>query len=137
MPEDALEELAHLDEVTGRARKALELKLAAMMLKEDWGDAAKVAIELCGQAVNEPDFFLHAAFCKHESGDTKEAKNWLLRGPDSLQEFPVYHYNMACYLWTLGEKERARNFLNKAVEMDEGFLEAAKDDEDLIGMNLS
>lgn len=136
MPEDALEELENMDEVTGQRRKVLELKLAAMMLQEDWENGAVVARELCGLAVDEPDFFLHAAFCTHESGDTEEAKKWLLSGPDSLQEFPVYHYNMACYLWTLGEKERARNHLSKAVEMDGSFLDVAKDDKDLVGMNL-
>ena len=48
----------------------------------------------------------------------------------------VFHYNMACYLWTLGEQEAARGYLDKAVAMDEGFLEAARTDRDLVGMEI-
>ncbi len=136
MPDDALEELENLEGEEAGDRRALELKLAALMVKEAWKDASGIACRLCELAVDEPEFFLHAAFCIHESGDTGEAKNWLLRGPDVLQEMPVFHYNMACYLWTLGEKERARNHLGKAVEMDASFLESAREDRDLVGMDL-
>ncbi len=136
MPDDALEELQNLGADDTQDRKAMELTLAALMLKEDWNKASRIAAQLCELAVDEPDFFLHAAFCIHEAGDTGEAKNWLLRGPGVLQEMPVFHYNMACYLWTLGEKERARNHLSKAVEMDESFLEFAREDSDLAGMEI-
>lgn len=136
MPDDALEELGALEGKEREGRKALELKLAAEMIKEDWNVASETARALCGQAVDEPDFFLSAAYCLHEDGETEEARKWLLKGPDSLSEIPVFHYNMACYLWTLGEKERARNHLAKAVEMDESFLESAKEDRDLAGMDF-
>lgn len=136
MPDDALEELSSLDNSDKEIRRALELKLAAQMAKEDWKVASVTAMSLCRQAVDESDFFLSAAFCLHESGDTEEARKWLLNGPETLHEIPVYHYNMACYLWTLGEKERAKNHLAKAVAMDESFLESARDDRDLVGMEL-
>lgn len=136
MPEDALEELNGLSGQDSEESKVLELKLAAQMAKEDWKNAAETAMALCSQSVDEPEFFLSAAYCLHETGETAEAKNWLQRGPDVLSEMPVFHYNMACYLWTLGEKERARNHLSKAVEMDESFMESARYDKDLVGMNI-
>jgi hypothetical protein len=49
----------------------------------------------------------------------------------------VFHYNIACYLWTLGEAKRARSHLKQAITMDESFLEAARDDRDLAGMDLA
>ncbi len=136
MPDDALEELDSLEEAEREGRKAQELKLAAEMTKEDWKTASETARNLCRQAVDEPDFFLSAAYCLHENGDTDEARKWLLKGPESLNEIPVFHYNMACYLWTLGEGERARNHLAKAVDMDENFLESAREDSDLAGMEF-
>lgn len=136
MPDDALEELAGLSGEDRDERKALELKLAAQMSKENWKEASDTAQNLCRQAVDEPEFFLSAAFCLHETGDTDEARKWLLSGPDILEEMPVFHYNMACYLWKLGEGERARNYLAKAVEMDDTFLESARSDRDLIGMEF-
>ncbi|MFD2257383.1 tetratricopeptide repeat protein [Luteolibacter algae] len=137
MPDDALEELKSLGSTgSGQERRALELKLAAEMAKEDWTESSKTAGILCRMAVDDPEFFLSAAYCNHEAGNTEEAKNWLMRGPDVLNEMPVYHYNMACYLWKLGESERAKNHLAKAVQMDESFLDSAKQDRDLVGMEL-
>ena len=136
MPDDALEELDALQGEDREERKVLELKLSAEMAKEQWKEGAVTAEKLCRMAVDEPDFFLSVAFCLHETGETEEARNWLQRGPEVLSEFPVYHYNMACYHWMLGEKERAKNHLAKAIDMDEGFLEAAREDKDLVGMDF-
>lgn len=136
MPDDALAELSALTGEERGERRVLELKLAAEMAKGDWATASDTALELCEMAVDEPDFFMSAAYCLHEAGRTAEARKCLLKGPGVLAEFPVYHYNMACYLWTLGEKEAAREHLDKAVAMDEGFLEAARTDRDLVGMEI-
>ena len=136
MPEDALEELEGLSPADRETKKALELKLAAQMTKKVWKAASETAIRLCNQSVDEPDYFVNAAYCFHENGETEEARKWLQRGPETLSEMPVFHYNMACYLWKLGENERARNHLSKAVEMDESFMESARHDEDLAGMEL-
>lgn len=134
MPGDALNELKalpkeHLDE-----KIVLELLLAGEMALQDWKAAAETAKRLCMEAVDEPDFFLSAAFCLHELGETDEARKMLLRGPEVLSEMAVFHYNMACYLWTLGEKERAHNHLAQAFEMDESFKESARYDKDLVGL---
>ncbi len=63
MPGDALNELKalpkeHLDE-----KIVLELLLAGEMALQDWKAAAETAKRLCMEAVDEPDFFLSAAFC--------------------------------------------------------------------------
>lgn len=136
MPENALEELEGLPLADRDTRKALELKLAAQMSKSDWKLASETAVGLCTQGTEESEYFVSAAYCFHEMGDTEEARKWLLRGPETLTEMPVYHYNMACYLWKLGESERARNHLAKAIEMDESFMESARHDKDLAGMEL-
>ncbi len=136
MPDDALEELDGLTGDERGSKEALGLKLSIQMAKESWQDAAQTAVVLCGLAADEPDYFLSAAFCLHEAGKTEQACKVLRSGPRVLEEFPVYHYNMACYLWTLGEKEEAKTHLGKAVAMDEGFLDFARNDRDLVGMEL-
>lgn len=115
-------------------RAPLELKLAAQMERESWNAASETARLLCLKAENEPEFFLRAAFCLHETGDTLAACNQLLRGPKALFEMAIFHYNIACYLWTLGEAERARSHLKQAIAMDDGYLEAARGDRDLAGI---
>ncbi len=132
--DEALTELERLPMETRTQREALELKLAAQMVNQAWNSASDTARLLCLKAADEPVFFLRAAFCLHETGDTLAACNWLLRGPKTLFDMAIFHYNLACYLWTLGEAKRARSHLQQAITMDESFLAAARDDHDLAGI---
>ncbi len=134
LADEALYELQTLPMEYQSERETLEVKLAAEMNHCAWNAASETARLLCLKAANEPEFFLRAAYCLHETGDTLAARNQLLQGPKTLFEMPVFHYNLACYLWTLGEAKRARNHLKKAITMDDSFEEAAKEDRDLIGI---
>lgn len=134
--DEALAELESLPTEARTQRPALELQLAAQMICQSWNSAADTARLLCLKAADEPVFFLRAAFCLHETGDTLAACNLLLRGPKSLFEMAIFHYNLACYLWTLGEAKRARSHLKQAIRMDRSFLETAREDCDLIGIDL-
>jgi hypothetical protein len=134
LADEALYELETLPADAKTRRDALEVKLAAQMDCQKWNRASDTARILCLKAADEPVFFLRAAFCLHETGDTLAARNWLLRGPKTLFEMAIFHYNLACYLWILGEGKRARTHLKKAITMDESFLEAARDDRDLAGI---
>jgi Flp pilus assembly protein TadD len=79
----------------------------------------------------EARFFIHAAYCLHETGDTLAARDWLLRGPATLIEDPLFHYNIACYLAVLGDCKRAETHLERAFEMDASLRETAQEDTDL------
>lgn len=134
LPCDALEELCLLPHEQQTQHKVLELKLRAQMECRAWNAAADTARLLCAKEPKEPDFFLRAAYCLHETGDTLAAHNQLLRGPKVLFTLAIFHYNLACYLWTLGDQARARNHLEKAIAMDESYREEALKDRDLIGI---
>jgi hypothetical protein len=136
LADEALYELQSLPAEEQRGREALEVKLVALMECRSWNMASETARLLCLMAKNEPEFFLRAAFCLHETGDTLAACNQLLRGPKTLFEMAVFHYNLACYLWTLGEGPRARSHLKQAITMDDSFRNAARDDRDLVGISL-
>ena len=134
LADEALYELQTLPPEVQRLRAALELTLAAQMDREMWNLASETARLLCLKAEDEPEFFLRAAFCLHETGDTLAACNQLLRGPKTLFEMAIFHYNLACYLWTLGEADRARSHLKQAIAMDDSYLESAREDRDLAGI---
>lgn len=134
LADEALFELQSLPFEHQTGRDALEVKLTAQMDCQSWNGASETARLLCLKAADEPEFFLRAAYCLHETGDTLAACNQLLRGPKTLFEMAIFHYNLACYLWTLGEANRARSHLKQAIEMDHSFLEAARDDRDLAGI---
>lgn len=134
--DEALSELDRLPMDARTQREALELKLAAQMVGQSWNAAADTARLLCLKVATEPVFFLRAAFCLHETGDTLAACHWLLRGPKTLFDMAIFHYNLACYLWTLGEAARARSHLQQAITMDESLRDAARDDRDLAGIGV-
>jgi hypothetical protein len=136
LADEALYELQALPSEVQMLRGPLELKLAAQMDRGQWNPASETARLLCLKAEDVPEFFLRAAYCLHETGDTLAACNQLLKGPKTLFEMAIFHYNLACYLWTLGEGPRARSHLKQAIEMDESYLESAREDRDLAGMKL-
>lgn len=98
-----------------------------------WNAASETARLLCVKEPKNAGFFLQAAFCLHETGDTLAARNWLLRGPKSLLSMAAFHYNLGCYLWVLGEKKSARGHLAQAFRMDESLVDFARQDRDLSG----
>ena len=104
------------------------------MKASTWNAAADTARLLCKKHPAHADYFLHAAYCLHVTGDTLAARNQLLCGPKTLLALPHFHYNIACYLWTLGEQARARTHLSQAIAMDESYRHSALTDRDLIGI---
>ena len=136
LPGEALVELAPLPWRIQIRRPVLELRLAAEMSHEAWNRASETARMLCLRFPTEPRFFLNAAFCLHETGDTLEACRWLLRGPKALFGDPVFHYNLACYLNVMGQATRARGHLETAFRMEPGLREEADQDEDLAGLMM-
>ncbi|MCH7224502.1 tetratricopeptide repeat protein [Haloferula sp. A504] len=131
LPEEALQELESLSARDRMRRQALELKLAAQMKAERWNAGADTGRLLCLREPKEPQFFIQAAYCLHETGDTAAARNWLMTGPSSLIEDPLFHYNIACYHAVLGESKQARSHLKRAISMDESLRWRACHDDDL------
>lgn len=134
LPDEALAELESIRGDFKTTRAVLEIKLAAQMHQGQWNTASDTARMLCMKANDEPRFFLRAAFCLHETGDTFAACNWLLKGPRSLHDMAIFHYNMACYLSVLGKAQRAKVHLNRALDMDERLREEAGEQKALAGI---
>jgi len=134
LPEEALAELEELAARDRMRRQALELKLFAQMKAGRWNAGADTGRLLCLREPKEPRFFLHAAYCLHETGDTVAARNWLMTGPSTLMEDPLFHYNIACYHAVLGEEKQARSHLSRALSMDGSLRRRAEADDDLASL---
>jgi Flp pilus assembly protein TadD len=134
LPEDALRELETLEPRDRMRKQALELKLVAQMKAGRWNAGADTGRLLCLREPKEPRFFIQAAYCLHETGDTEAARNWLMTGPSSLIEDPLFHYNIACYHAVLGESKRARSHLRRAFSMDASLRGRAREDQDLSAL---
>ncbi len=134
LPDEALIELDSVPPASRSSVEVLEVTLAAQMGCQQWNFASETARLLCVKAGREPDFYLQAAYCLHETGDTLAARDWLLRGPKELIEMPIFHYNIACYHWDLGNGNQARTHLKRAISMDETYEEIARRNRDLEGI---
>ncbi len=131
MAEDALVELRNMPARDQKSERYKELLLATQMMLKHWKSAALTAQELCTANENEKSYFIHAAFCLHETGDTLAALLQLLAGPKSLQADSLYHYNLACYHSVLGNLADARTCLDKSFKLDPDLEKTAADDVDL------
>jgi tetratricopeptide (TPR) repeat protein len=131
MYEEAIRVLDRLSFEDQLRSEVLELRVVVQMKACRWKEALVASERLCAMAPDVPIGFIHAAFCLHELGCTREAKELLLEGPPSLVKEATYHYNLACYECVLGNLETAQAYLETSVSLDFKLREFAKEDPDL------
>jgi len=137
MAEDALVELRNIPSSEQSTERYKELLLATEMMLKHWNTAASTAKELCHINPKEKSYFIHAAFCLHETGDTLAALRQLLAGPKALLEDPLYHYNLACYHAVLENLTDAKSCLTQAFKLDPELKKTAPFDDDLKNLYSS
>jgi predicted Zn-dependent protease len=117
--------------------EVLELRVVVEMKLCRWKRALVASEKLCAVAPDAAIGFIHAAFCLHELGRTREAREVLLEGPASLVNEATYHYNLACYECVLGNLDTARAYLDASVSLDGKLKEFAQEDPDLEPLHSS
>lgn len=132
MIEDALAELDRLPVSDQNHPLALETRISVLIEARRWPEALEYS-EILSHADSERALagYFHRAFCLHELGRTKEARQCLESAPASLKERPVYHYNLACYCAVLGDLESALDSLRRCFKMEPKFRMLARQDDDL------
>ena len=131
MTAESIAELNAIDDAFQHRPEVLQLRLHHLMRKKQWSRALTISRRLCRAAPDASAGFLHAGFCLHQIGRTREAKELLLRGPTALLKEPIYYYNMGCYEVLLGNLKDARVHLQISFKMDSSFRDLAKRDPDL------
>ena len=103
MVDDALAELDSLPIAARERVEVLHLRCSAHIQARRWPEALQIGQLVCQLDPQGPPGFLQAAFCLHELGRTREAREVLLGGPSSLLNEATYHYNLGCYDAALGQ----------------------------------
>lgn len=129
--EEAFAELNRLPAIMHARCDVMEINVLCHMGERRWSHALEWARALCQLDPEEPGGFIHAAYCLHEMGRTREAVDVLMHGPASLQSKAVFFYNLGCYHARLGEIDAALDMLRKAFLKDGSLRKAAKRDPDL------
>ena len=134
MPNEALRELDSLPQAAQGRQDVLQVRLFIFMRGSRWREAMEVCDTLRRGDPEQPTGFIHGAFCLHELGQTREAKDLLLSGPAALLHEATYFYNLGCYDAVLGNVAEAQRSLEISFKMDDKFREIAKYDPDLKGV---
>ena len=137
MAAESIAELNAIEDEYQHRPEVLQLRLHHLMRKKQWSRALTVSRRLCRAAPQASAGFLHAGFCLHQIGRTREAKELLLRGPTALLKEPIYYYNMGCYEVLLGNLKDARVHLQISFKMDSSFRDLAKRDPDLSPLHAT
>lgn len=111
--------------------EAQELRITILLDRGDYDDALQLSETLCDLFPDRHSGFIHGAYCLHARGKTGEAIAFLQSGPVSLQEEPIYFFNLACYELALGKAEVAMSWLEQSFEMDPPSRAKALEDPDL------
>ncbi len=136
LPDLALDELNLLPDAVRNGPLGVESRLSVFMQAKRWKHALTAGRELCRIAPDKTAGFIHTAFCLHELGKSREAREVLSSGPPALKAEPTYHYNLACYEAALGNIEQARAHLNVSFAMDKSLKDYARTDPDLQPLGL-
>ena len=131
MPETALRELDELPPRDQSRQEVLQVRLFIFMRWRNWKEAMRICDRLRKSDPGQTTGYIHGAFCLHELGRTREAKDLLLGGPAALLREATYYYNMGCYDAVLGNLRDAQHALEISFKMDDKFREIAKYDPDL------
>ncbi|MCB1231492.1 MAG: tetratricopeptide repeat protein [Verrucomicrobiae bacterium] len=129
---DAWERLAELPEEERVHPRTLRLKAQLHIAASDFAQALSICRQLCDVAPGDPAGYIHGAYCLHELGDTEEARELLLSGPETLREEPIFFYNLGCYEARLGETDAACAWLLRSFQMNAALRQHARTDPDLM-----
>jgi predicted Zn-dependent protease len=135
MPEEALRELQSLPVEDARRMDVMQLMLLLLMQLGRWHDGVELCQTMRSEEPDSTTGYIHGAFCLHELGQTREAKELLLTGPGALRQEATFYYNMGCYDAVLGNVDEARASLERSFCMDERFREIARHDPDLAAVH--
>ena len=71
------------------------------------------------------------AFATRRTDSLEAARLILVNAVERLPGVAVFHFNLACYAAQLGELDRAKASLSRAIELQPGYRQQALEDEDL------
>ena len=132
---EAWRELDGLSDAAQHRPDVLEMRVLILINERKWRDALALSRQLAEIAPQEEGGWVHAAYCLHELGRTREAIQALLSAPPSLREKAIYHYNLACYSCVLGQIDAAREALFRSFALDKRYRDFARFDSDLTPLH--
>lgn len=137
MQEDAWNELKEIESEFARTPDVVQMRTLLLLRDEKWEEALELTSELREMIPDGVAGYIHGAFCLHELKRTSEAKKMLLSAPEAIKKEAIFYYNLGCYQAAIGDVDDARKCLHKSFDLDEGLMEVARKDPDLVALKDS
>jgi predicted Zn-dependent protease len=131
MWQEAAQELDQLAPGAQSHPLVLQARLEIDMGAGCWRQAAILGHSMCTHWPERKGLRLKTSLCLHRSGQTREARDYLLTDKTSLQESPDYHYLLACYETNMGLLKQAWRSLRTCVRLDSTYRMRALRDQEL------
>jgi tetratricopeptide (TPR) repeat protein len=122
MPDHALRELSHIQDVGNKRYVACMLRGEALLLKNDQRKALDAFREAHVERPTELDALMRMAWCFKRIDQLPQAIDAMKLAYQFHKDVPVVLYNLACYYSLAGEKDDALSWLGRAFRMDRQLL---------------
>lgn len=99
---------------------------------EDWEMAVTISRTLWEAQPDVVDTWVAYAYAVRRHEKITNARTILLQAVERFSDDAIIPYNLACYECQLGNIEKARIYLKRALSLDTTFRRIALEDEDLI-----
>jgi len=131
MKKQALEALVEILEPDRQASAVLTLGLAVRIEQGEWKKAVELAAELARRQPQVAQHWIQWAYATRRAVAIEAARAILMEGLSRHPTEGMFHFNLACYAAQLGQLDDAREYLETAYGLHEGFRTLAETDEDL------
>ena len=115
--QSANDELENIDPELRAHPDVLKIRFHICSAAKNWELALVVAEALVKYLPDDVEPWIHRSFALHEMKRTGEAQEQLLPAQEKFPAEWIVRYNLACYACQLGQREEARQLLQRAVEL--------------------
>ena len=130
MPDHALRELNHIQDVGNKSYVAYMLRGEALLLKKDHITALDAFREAHVERPTDLDALMRMAWCLKRIDQLQQAIDVMKLAYQFHKDVPIVLYNMACYYSLAGEKDDALSWLGRAFRMDRQLLKLIDNETD-------
>ena len=131
---EAAAELARIPPPDHESLEVFGLRSAVLHEQKDWPQLAGVAHAFARRWPAEPSAWVTWAYATRRAQTLDAAEKILLEGERHHPGEATIQFNLGCYACLRGDLTEARRRVDRAIELDAKFSEAAETDPDLAAL---
>src|SRR5690242_20372578 len=128
---EADSELDKIDPFCRALPEVLAVRLAIYRGLKKWELMQEIAKRLKEFEPDNVQWTISLAYATRRADSIQAAREILLHAEPKFPKEGIIKYNLACYSCQTGEIQKAKNYLQRALEIDLNWRMAALEDEDL------